>query len=177
MRVNFHAAWQSKRPNLSSHPRKYHQQDYFPENRRGATLPISRARPPARRLSLKKRRGILLFKPRESDSTSAFQKSRTTLSKASDKVKMREPRHSHYIAVTEKGKGTALPLVDKKFYIYRPSSSTDGQTCKKMLNPSSLPRVTLPAKPQQSSLKMLGSLPPENTSANKSHQSKSISYQ
>ena len=131
MRVNFHAAWQSKRPNLSSHPRKYHQQDYFLENRRGATLLISRARPPARRLSLKKRRGILLFKPRESDSTSAFQKSRTTLSKASDKAKMREPRHSHYIDVTEKGKGTALPLVDKKFYIYRPSSSTDGQTCKK----------------------------------------------
>ena len=46
MCVNLHASWQSrltkKRPNLSSHPRKYHQHDCLLKNRKGTALRTSR---------------------------------------------------------------------------------------------------------------------------------------
>ncbi|KAM1392544.1 hypothetical protein ACFX2I_020107 [Malus domestica] len=53
-----------------------------------------------------------------SHATSAFQIPQTTFSKCSDKVKTRESCSSHYITMTEKGKGTTLLLAVGTIPIY-----------------------------------------------------------
>ncbi|KAM2557728.1 hypothetical protein TB2_014823 [Malus domestica] len=74
--------------------------------------------------------------------------------------------------MTEKGKGTALPLavgtipIHVDFHPPQPGRPAN----KKMLNFSS----HLKGHSQQSLLKYSASFPPDNTSANKPHQSKSL---
>ena len=131
MCVNLCTPWQSrlaKTPNLFSHPRKHSQQDCLPRNRRGTALRISRTISPTRLPAQKSKRHrspnfesqISLDKicPQSSHATSAFWIPQTTFSKCSDKVKTREPCSDHYIALTEKGKGTALPLAVGTIPIY-----------------------------------------------------------
>ncbi|KAM1653908.1 hypothetical protein ACFX2K_006365 [Malus domestica] len=93
-----------------------------------------------------------------SQATSAFQIPQTAFSKCSDKVKTRESCSSYYIAMTEKGKGTSLLLAVGIIPIY--------------VDFSSHPK----GHSQQSISKYSASFPPDNTSANKPHQNKSISY-
>ncbi|KAM1406292.1 hypothetical protein ACFXTH_000980 [Malus domestica] len=104
------------------------QQDFFLKNRRGTVLRISRTRSPTRLLVRKPKRHrspnfesqISLDKAymQSSHATSAFQIPQTTFSKCSNKVKTRESCSSHYIAITEKGKGTALLLAVGTIPIY-----------------------------------------------------------
>ena len=84
---------------LSESREPYPQQDCLLRNRRCIAPRTSRSR-----ISLNK------ICPHSSHATSAFWIPQTTFSKCSDKVKTREPCSDHYIALTEKGKGTALPL-------------------------------------------------------------------
>ncbi|KAM2796323.1 hypothetical protein COP1_007459 [Malus domestica] len=104
------------------------QQDCFLKNRRGIILRILRARSltgllvrkPKRHKSPNFKSQISLDKVclQSSHATSAFQIPHTTFSKCYDKVKTRESCRSRYIAMTEKGKGTALLLAVGTILIY-----------------------------------------------------------
>ncbi|KAM1075117.1 hypothetical protein ACFX2B_019775 [Malus domestica] len=104
------------------------QLDCFLKNRSGIVLRISRARSPTGLLVRKSKRHrfsnfesqISLDKAclQSSHATSAFQIPQTIFSKCSDKVKTRIACSSHYISMTEKGKGIALPLVIRTIPIY-----------------------------------------------------------
>ena len=85
----------------------YPQQDCLLRNRRGTAPRHLRSR-----ISLDK------ICPQFSHTTLAFWIPQTTFSKCSNKVKTREPCSDHYIALTEKGKGTALPLTVGTIPIY-----------------------------------------------------------
>ncbi|KAM2100212.1 hypothetical protein TB2_026940 [Malus domestica] len=104
------------------------EQDCFLKNRRDTILQISRARSPTGLLVRKPKRHrssnfesqISLDKAclQSSHATSAFQIPQTIFSKCFDKVKTRESCSSYYIAMTEKGKGTALLLAVGTIPIY-----------------------------------------------------------
>ncbi|KAM1702565.1 hypothetical protein ACFXTN_025691 [Malus domestica] len=179
------------------------QQDCFFKNRRGTALRISRAKFPIGLLVQKSERQrspnfksqiityLLARKSKRhhspsfesqisldkacmqsSHATSALWIPRTTFSKCSDKVKTREACNSHYIAMTKKGKGIALLLVVGETHIYVDLHPPRTGRPTKMLNPSSYMR----GHSQRSFSKYSAFFPPNNTSANQPHQSKSISY-